>query len=158
MGKVFAGATNINYLELNRIWLSDVLPRNSESRTLSYTFRFIRRAMPQVRLVQSFADERCGRLGVVYQAANFLYLGSHKSKFWEIDGETFHELLMTAHKKTGQRGVFLCANRHRAIRRSWRQFRYVYPLDRRVIPALRLSIKPYPKPECDITDPTRKPI
>ena len=71
MSKVVAGTGSTDYLELNRMWLDDAAPRNSESRALSYAIKYIRRACPRVRWIQSFADERCGGLGVVYQAAGF---------------------------------------------------------------------------------------
>ena len=86
------------YLELNRMWLSDRAPRNSESRALAYAVRWLRRALPRIRWIQSFADERCGGWGVVYQAANYVYLGCHRASFWTLDGETFHNLLTTAHR------------------------------------------------------------
>ncbi len=145
--KVVADTANHEYLELNRMWLSDVAPRNSESRALSFAFKWIAKAMPWVRWVQSFADERCGRLGVVYQAANFLYCGFHWTNFYELDGETYHDMLLTAHKKGGQRGVFLRANLHRATKHRLRQFRYVYFIDKRWRARLKLPVKPYPKPD-----------
>jgi len=86
-GGIVAGATADTFLELNRMWLDDRAPRNSETRALAYTLKVIRRTRPRVGWIQSFADERCGRLGVVYQAANFLYCGEHESLFWELDGE-----------------------------------------------------------------------
>ncbi len=58
--KFVAGTQVDQYLELNRMWLDDVAPRNSESRALSYAFKIIKRACPRVAWVQSFADERCG--------------------------------------------------------------------------------------------------
>ncbi|MDL2266752.1 hypothetical protein LJC46_02035, partial [Desulfovibrio sp. OttesenSCG-928-G15] len=70
-GKVVADTVQGQYLELNRMWLSDDAPRNSESKAISYAIKYIRRACPTVAWIQSFADERCGGLGVVYQAANF---------------------------------------------------------------------------------------
>ena len=66
-GKGVANTTQGQYLELNRMWLSDDAPRNSESRAISYSLKYIRRACPSVAWVQSFADERCQELGVVYQ-------------------------------------------------------------------------------------------
>ena len=62
------------------MWLSDDAPRNSESRAISYALKYIRRACPSVAWVQSYADERCQGLGVVYQACSFLYLGFHKAR------------------------------------------------------------------------------
>lgn len=59
------------HMELNRMWLSGAAPRNSESRAISYSIKYIRQACPSVAWIQSFADERCKSLGVVYQAVNF---------------------------------------------------------------------------------------
>lgn len=59
---VVAGTLMTEYLELNRMWLADVAPRNSESRALAYAIRLIRRVRPAVKWIQSFADERCACL------------------------------------------------------------------------------------------------
>ncbi|KGM34767.1 phage Mu Mom-like protein [Inquilinus limosus MP06] len=132
------------YLELNRMWLSDQAPRNSESKALAYVVRWLRRALPRIRWIQSFADERCGGWGVVYQAANYVYLGCHRSSFWALDGEAFHHLLTTAHRNS-PRGLHLAANRHRAERHSYRQFRYVYFVKPSARRDLRMKVQPYPK-------------
>jgi hypothetical protein len=145
-GRIVEGTTQGQYLELNRMWLEDAAPRNSESRAISYAIKYIRRACPGVAWIQSFADERCGGLGVVYQAANFLYLGCHKTTFYSLDGEMYHEMLLTAHAKGGQRGVFLRANINRAGKMTLRQFRYIYFLKRDWMKRLNLPVLPYPKP------------
>ena len=124
-GKVVEGTVQGQYMELNRMWLSDDAPRNSESRAISYALKYIRRACPSVAWVQSYADERCQGLGVVYQACSFLYLGFHESPFYELDGEVYHKLLVTAHLKSGKRGAYLRANLERAKLHKLRQFRYV---------------------------------
>jgi hypothetical protein len=146
-GKVVEGTVQGEYMELNRMWLSDDAPRNSESRAISYAIKYIRRACPSVAWIQSFADERCGGLGVVYQAANFLYLGSHRSVFYELDGQTYHDMLLTAHKKGGNRGSYLRANIDRAEKRTLRQFRYIFFLKRDWMKRLNFAIRPYPKPK-----------
>lgn len=133
------------YLELNRMWLSDGAPRNSESQALSYAVKFIRRAMPGVKWIQSFADERCGGWGVVYQACSFLYLGCHRSKFYRLDGDWYHTINMTAAKRGGQRGVHLRANRDRAEVHHFRQFRYIRFLKPRFRKFLQFDVQPYPK-------------
>ena len=145
MEKIVAGTAVEEYLELNRMWLDDRAARNSESRALSYAFSYIRRACPRVKWVQSFADERCG-VGVVYQAAGFDYIGHHWTCFYELDGETYHEMLLTAHQKGGGRGVYLRENLHRATRRKLRQFRYIRFLKPRARKYLKMPIQPFPKP------------
>ena len=57
-------------LELNRLWLDDALPANSESWFVSRT---LRRLPP--RIVVSYADPAHGHLGYIYRALNFRYAG-----------------------------------------------------------------------------------
>lgn len=63
------------FLELNRLALDDILPRNSESRALSIAWRLLRKHAPQVKWVISFADgTQCGD-GTIYRAAGFVLTG-----------------------------------------------------------------------------------
>jgi hypothetical protein len=144
--KIVAGTQVGEYLELNRMWMDDVAPRNSESRAISYSIKYIKKACPSVAWIQSFADERCGALGVVYQAANFYYFGSHWTTFYELDGVTYHDMLLMAHKKGGQRGVYLRANLHRAVKHRFRQFRYLYFIKKQWLRRCKISPLIYPKP------------
>jgi hypothetical protein len=124
------------------------MPRNTESRAISFAIKFIRRKHPRVQWIQSFADERCGRLGVVYQAANFLYCGEHVGTFHELDGVIYHDSILTdSRKKNTPSGSLVRANVDRLVTHNWRQFRYLYFIDRRAIRRLRLNVQPYPKPE-----------
>jgi hypothetical protein len=149
----FVEGTQIHdYLELNRMWLDDRAARNSESRALSYAIKYLRRACPRVSWIQSFADERCGAWGVVYQAANFLYLGHHFTSFYELDGETYHEMLLTAHVKGGRRGEYLRANLNRAEHKRLRQFRYIYFVRQSWRRRLKMSPLPFPKPGQPLPD------
>lgn len=135
------------YMELNRMWLADVAPRNSESRALSYAFKYIKRACPSVAWVQSFADERCGRNGVVYQASNFLYCGHHWTEFYFLDAEYYHNMMLSAHPKSKGRSLLLRQGKARAIRLRFRQFRYIYFIKKHWRKRLALKTYPYPKPE-----------
>lgn len=57
-------------LELNRLWVHDAQPGNTESWFVSRALR----ALPP-RLVASYADPVHGHLGYVYRALNFRYAG-----------------------------------------------------------------------------------
>lgn len=145
-GGVVEGTANDEYLELNRMWLDDFAPKNSESRAISYAVRYVRRAWPKVRWIQSFADERCGLNGTVYQACNFAYAGEHTSTFWELDGEMFHNIIATTTgEKGGARARWVRDNLHRATRHELRQFRYLFFMAPRFQRGLRLKLHPYPK-------------
>lgn len=134
------------YLELNRMWLSDEAPNNSESKAISYSIKYIKNRFPKIKWIQSFADERCNCFGVVYQACSFGYYGEHTSVFWELDGDFYHNILMTAKRgKQGSAGVVLQKRSLDATEHVLRQFRYIKFLDKRYKPLCLLEEKPYPK-------------
>lgn len=151
--KVVSGTPSGGSLELNRMWLSDEKPKNTATRAIAFAVRFIRRTRPAVQWIQSFADERCGKLGAVYQAAGFLYLGSHLTTFYRLDGEWFHKSMWNrapVDKRgwgSGPKVARLRAGMDRAIPHDFRQFRYLLPLRKDVLGRLCMSPQPYPKPE-----------
>ncbi|WP_416463163.1 hypothetical protein [Sphingomonas sp. VDB2] len=147
-GSVVEGTGMTEYLELNRMWLHDAAPRNSESKALAYSIRLIRRVRPAVKWIQSFADQRCGLFGTVYQAAGFTYHGEHLGIFWELDGEFYHNSLVTNSKSAnGPRASHIRANIDRATRHKLRQFRYLRFLKPRFAKGCRYPALPFPKPE-----------
>jgi len=144
-GSVVPGTANDEYLELNRMWLDDFAPKCSESRAISHAVKYIRRAYPKVRWIQSFADERCGLNGKVYQAANFGFYGEHVSTFWEIDGEFYHNIVATSPSRADtQAAIRFKAGRDRAVRHDLRQFRYLFFLAPRFAKACALEKRPFP--------------
>lgn len=59
------------FLELNRMALSDKLPKNSESRAISICLRILKKQYPFLKLIVSFADAcQCGD-GTIYRASGF---------------------------------------------------------------------------------------
>ena len=59
---------------LTRLWLSDELPRNSESRVLGIVLRALRRET-QLKFVVAYSDPAAGHQGTIYQATNWIYTG-----------------------------------------------------------------------------------
>lgn len=147
--RVVIGTENRQYMELNRLWVHDCMPKNTESRVISYALKTIKLLYPSVEWVQTFADERCGKFGVVYQASNFEFVGSHKSVFYELDGEWYHKIAMTTKgQKAGSRGAYLRDNAHRATAHSFNQYRYIKFLNKRARKRLNTKLfspQPYPK-------------
>lgn len=144
-GSVVKGTELDQYLELNRMWLDDKAPRNSESTAISYAIRFIRGKYKRVKWIQSFADERCGGFGIVYQAANFEYYGEHTATFWTLDNEVYHNSLMTRDPKLSKSAAFIQKHKDRATSSELRQFRYIYWLDHSWKKNCQLLQKPYLK-------------
>ena len=68
------------FMELNRLAFSDILPRNSESRALAIAFRLIKKHYPHIRWIVSYADAtQCGD-GTIYRASGFILTGITKNK------------------------------------------------------------------------------
>lgn len=144
---IVPGTGNKDYLELNRMWLSDIAPRNSESMAISCSIKYIRGKYPNVGWIQSFADERCGCFGIVYQACSFDYFGGHESVFWELDGEVYHNVIKTNSKGWGGGYELLNnpANKDRLKKHILRQFRYIKFLNKRSRKKCKLKREAYPK-------------
>jgi hypothetical protein len=144
-GSVVEGTEMNQYLELNRMWLDDKAVRNSESMAISYCIKYIRNKFPRIKWIQSFADERCGGFGIVYQGANFEYYGEHTATFWTLDNEIYHNSLMTRNPKLSKSAAHLQLNRDRAESSELRQFRYIYWIDQSWKKRVLLKKHDYPK-------------
>ena len=150
---IVRGTEPDQWLELNRMWLADTRPDNTASRAIRYALTLIRRRRPRLSWVQSFADERCGKLGAVYQAAGFVYCGSHVSEFLQADGEWFHKSLIgraAVDKRgwgSGPKAARLAAKIDQVTRHEFRQYRYIRPLVKWAWDGLLLPIMPFPKPD-----------
>mgnify|MGYP000034277957 CR=1 FL=1 len=82
-------------------------------------------------------------LGVVYQASNFLFFRhTRQPRFYFLDGDYYHKILMTARRKSNVRGKLLRENKNRAIPLEYRQFRYVLFLKQSWRKRLRLKVQP----------------
>jgi len=145
MGSVVQGTKKDEYLELNRMWFLDGRNPNYKSKAISYSIKFIKKKYPKIAWIQSFADERCKKFGVVYQAANFEYFGEHTNIFWEINGNYYHNSLMTRNKSLCPSAGFVQNNKDIAKKHTFRQFRYIFFIKKNFRKRCLLEKKPYPK-------------
>ena len=66
-------------LELNRMAFNDYLPKNSESRCISISFKLIKKHAPHIKWILSFSDgTQCGD-GTIYRASGFVLTGVQKN-------------------------------------------------------------------------------
>jgi hypothetical protein len=142
---VVKGTEMKEYLELNRMWIDDDCIKYAESQAISYSIKYIKKKYPKIKWIQSFADERCGCFGIVYQACSFSYYGEHKSIFWELFNVTYHNSLMSRNPKLSKSAAFLQSNRDKANSQELRQFRYIKFIDKREKKNCLLKEQPYPK-------------
>jgi hypothetical protein len=132
-------------IELNRMALADWLPRNSESRVLGFTMRWLRKTYPWLKWVVSFADAgRCGD-GTIYRAAGFVLTGivENTGDFVRFaDGSVKHKMALHTDIRvvSAMRGAKLTGGKATAVVGgevfpSW-SMRYIYFLD----PAMRAQL------------------
>jgi hypothetical protein len=76
------------FIELNRMAFTDVLPRNSESRALAIAFKLLRKHAPQLKWIVTFADAtQCGD-GTIYRASGFVLTGiKRNTQIWQAPDE-----------------------------------------------------------------------
>lgn len=144
--KMVSDASPSDCLTLSRLWLSDFLPSNSESRVLGVALRALKRHT-KVKFIVSYADPTEGHLGTIYQATGWVYTGvSLAMPMFDLgDGKPRHSRSLShsfgSHsiKHFNSHGV-----RVRVIPQS-RKHRYFYFLDKEYKGRLNVLPKPYPK-------------
>ena len=142
------------YRELTRLWVDDACPRNTASRLVASA---IAKLPPEVRLIVSFADTAQGHAGYVYQAMNFIYLGTTTpgKNLLDDEGKSVHPRLLGIYRMRRKEFAEL-SGPEIARRLGWSfsdgsiKHRYVLPVgppaDRRKLRGkLQLRSMPYPK-------------
>ena len=67
--------TDIDVLELKRLWIEDGYGKNIESYVISQTLKMLRKDSPKTKVVISYADRNEKHKGIIYRASNWLYQG-----------------------------------------------------------------------------------
>jgi len=135
-------------LTLTRLWLSDDLPRNSESHVLGFMLRSLR-LHTSVKFLVSYADPSQGHLGIIYQATGWLYSGlSSAMPLYDLgDGVPRHSRSV-AHS-VGSHSLHYLARHGVKVTQIPQAAKhcYIYLLDASLKDRLKAPILPYPKKE-----------
>jgi hypothetical protein len=144
--RLLGAARPQDVVTLSRLWLSDALPKNSESRILGVVLRELRRGAPW-KLILSYADPAAGHVGTIYKASGWLYLGqTEPNTYIDLgDGRLHHP--RSIYNRFGSNAVgHLRATGVAAIReRVGGKHRYAYVLDPAWRWRLRGAVRPYPR-------------
>ena len=77
--------------EFDRMFLSDDMPKYSETVCLSLLHHYLRKAHPEIKILISYADTSVGNTGTIYKAANYKLVERIKADFYILpDGERVH--------------------------------------------------------------------
>jgi hypothetical protein len=100
------------------------MPANSESKFISMCLKYVKKEMPWIKLIFTWADGMLGKPGYIYQASNFLYGGFiWTDSYFSDDGEKIHP---RATGKIGGRPKFIEFVKYGWNQYRGKQFRYVY--------------------------------
>ena len=133
-------------LTLTRLWLSDELPANSESRVIGVSLRAIRKNTKIIFLI-SYADPSQGHMGTIYQATGWTYTGlSEAMPMFDLgDGRLRHSRSLGHTYGTHSLKHFKDKGVEVKVVSQPRKHRYIYFLDKSYQNNLTVPSLPYPK-------------
>ena len=88
--RMFPSLDTKDYLEIGRMCMKDEMPRNSESQMLSQLVNWMKKNLPEIKVLFTWADGMVGKVGYVYQASNFIYAGYSGGEMYMKDGVKLH--------------------------------------------------------------------
>jgi len=128
------GLTSGECIELIRVALNG--KQEITSKAVAISLKLIKKYAPLIRLVVSFADPEQKHTGIIYQATNWYYNGNTiPADEYIYNGVRMHGRTYRSKGKP---------NGAKKIKGS-SKFRYIYPLDKSLIPLCKSLAKPYPK-------------
>lgn len=133
-------------IELVRMALNG--KQKNTSKVLALSLKLIKKDLPLVKLVVSYADIDQNHLGIIYQATNWYFTGKCNENTrtgFIINGKKVHNKTLHGMGKTqnlkGAREIDI--NAKEFISKGKRK--YIYPIDKSLIPMCKELAKPYPK-------------
>jgi hypothetical protein len=144
-----------NVLELVRMALNG--KQESTSKSLAISLKLIKISMPLCKLIISYADKDQNHNGIIYQATNWIYTGTSMENTtdssWIVKNKRYHGRIISdwVKSKGGLNGLsrkefinkYYDKNATEYITKG--KIKYIYPLDKSLIPLCKSLSKPYPK-------------
>ena len=84
---VFGPEHKNSVIELHRLHILDVTPKNTESYFISRCLKLIKTDRPHTKAVISFSDTTIGHEGTIYKATNAYRIGHTGSSTFYVDGQ-----------------------------------------------------------------------
>lgn len=111
------------------------------SRCLSIAMKLLKKIHPKMRLIVSYADQSHGHHGGIYQATNWVYVGSSKGvPGYHFNGRNWHAKAL----RTSFPNIKFTDPRIKKIP-SGDKHKYIMPLDEEMRKQIEPLSKPYPK-------------
>ena len=82
---VFGEEFKDSVIELHRLHILDITPKNTESWFISRCLKLLKTDRPEIKAVISFSDTTIGHYGTIYKASNFYYVGKSSPVVFYLD-------------------------------------------------------------------------
>lgn len=127
------------YLELTRMALNG--KQESTSKAMSIAMKLIKKNCPSVKLLISYADKAQNHYGTIYQATNWYFVDDTESSGEEVfyKGKWTHNRMSSQVSKEFYKSL---PKRKKSGKRK-----YIYPIDKTLLPLCISLSRPYPKKE-----------
>jgi len=131
--------------ELARVALKE--HKTPVTKIISETIKLIKKTQPQIEVIVSYADRNQNHLGVIYQAGNWIYLGTISRKSWMmINGEKVHARSASSRYGTSSlKWIQQHIDKNAYYIPDKGRHKYCYPLTKKQRKILECRRKPYPK-------------
>jgi len=141
------GLVQTQVCELLRVALTN--HKTTVTKIVSIAIKMLKSANPGLRLIVSYADPEQGHIGAIYQAGNWVFIGTGGSNeaFFDSQGKRIHSRLVG---KGGIKNVFgrniVTYDSDKTEKRKLEpKYKYLMPLDDEMRKQIEPLRKPYPK-------------
>jgi hypothetical protein len=142
IGKPF-GLQNGQCIELVRVALNG---QAKTSKAVSLSLKLLKKYSPLVKLIVSYADSEQGHTGVIYQATNWYYVGSSVDTNIIVNGKRYHRRSLGSKYGTNSVNKLKTLGLNVGdVVKTKPKHKYIYPIDKSLIPMCKELAKPYPK-------------
>jgi len=134
-------------IELVRVALNG--KQECTSQALGKSLKLLKQDAPAVKLVVSFADRNHDHIGTIYQATNWFYIDERSSERGiMLKGKLTHRRSVgKRYGNTSIEWVRQNIDKNAEIILGKTKIKYIYVLDKKLLPKIKELSKPYPKKE-----------
>ena len=130
-------------IELVRMALNG--KQQSTTKAMAIALRIIKKDAPNVKMIVSYADSEQGHTGIIYQATNWHYIGYSTDTNLIVNGKREHRRTLESRFGTCSSKKLIAMGYDVEILKTKPKWKYIYPLDKSLIPLCKSLAKPYPK-------------
>jgi len=130
-------------IELVRMALNG--KQESTTKAMAISLKLLKKDTPNVKLIVSYADSEQGHFGIIYQATNWFYTGFSTDTNLIINGKREHRRTLGSRYGTCSAIELRKKGLNVEVLKTLPKWKYIYPLDKSLIPLCKSLSKEYPK-------------